>query len=166
MPKPSRSLPLLGLLSLALLSGCEGEPRNRPRGANRPNVQPREVIGKTTQEVADAPTEVQQGGQVASTKLDYNPTLPGNTYVKMVGKATTDQVRHAVDLYQAANGRYPKDTAEFKAEIIQANNLALPQLPATMEWGYDPQAHKLVVIEYPEKKAELGRQFREKVGAP
>src|SRR5205823_2034099 len=38
------------------------------------------------------------------------------------------KVKHALDLYQAENGRYPKGDEEFMTEVIKANGIALPQL--------------------------------------
>ena len=38
-------------------------------------------------------------------------------------------------------------------KIIKANNIALPKLPFYQEYAYDAPNHKLVIIEYPDKKA-------------
>ena len=57
-----------------------------------------------------------------------------------------------MDLYHAANDRYPKDYDEFMTEIIKANNIALPKLPHYQEYGYDEKEHKLIILEYPARK--------------
>ena len=57
-----------------------------------------------------------------------------------------------MDLYHAANDRYPKDFDEFMTEIIKANSIALPQLPPYQKYGYDEKEHKLIVLEYPDLK--------------
>jgi hypothetical protein len=62
-------------------------------------------------------------------------------------------MEHAIDLYQAENGRYPKDYNEFMEVIIKANNIALPKLPYYQEYGYDEKAHKLIILEYEDRKA-------------
>ena len=46
-------------------------------------------------------------------------------------------IEHAVKLFEATNARYPKDHEEFMSEIIKANNIKLPQLPADREYKYD-----------------------------
>ena len=58
----------------------------------------------------------------------------------------------AIDLYQAENGRYPASYDEFMTEIIKANNIALPRLPPYQAYGYDEKEHKLILLEYPDKK--------------
>lgn len=49
-----------------------------------------------------------------------------------------NNIRHAVDLYEATNSRYPKTQDEFMREIIQANDIKLPELPDGYEYFYDP----------------------------
>ena len=70
----------------------------------------------------------------------------------MIGKTSILQIEHAMKLYQAANDRYPKDLQEFMDEIVKANNIRLPTLPHYQEYGYDEKEHKLVILEYPDRK--------------
>ena len=70
----------------------------------------------------------------------------------MIGKASILQIEHAMKLYQAANNRYPKDLQEFMDEIVKANGIRLPTLPHYQEYGYDEKEHKLVILEYPDRK--------------
>ena len=79
-------------------------------------------------------------------------TIQGNAYVSIVGRTSILNIQHAMDLYKAANDRYPKNYDEFMAEIIKANNVALPQLPPYQAYAYDEKEHKLIVLEYPDKK--------------
>ena len=57
-----------------------------------------------------------------------------------------------MDLFHAANDRYPKDLDEFMTEIIKANNIALPKLPPYQEYSYHAEDHKLIILEYPDRK--------------
>ena len=100
-----------------------------------------------------------KGAQVASqTIVAKDPiTLPGNAYVTIIGRNSMLNIQHALDLYQASKGRYPKDYPEFMDEIIKANNIALPTLPHYQEYGYDAPNHKLIILEYPDRKAGPGR---------
>ena len=51
-----------------------------------------------------------------------------------------------------ANDRYLKNYAEFMAEIIKANNISLPKLLSYQEYSYDEKEHKLIILEYPDRK--------------
>jgi hypothetical protein len=156
-------VPLTALL--VLVTGCEGERRAK----KRTDVQPREIIGKTTQDIRAVEPEIKdEGAQVATPKITSKDpiTLSGNAYVSMIGQASILQIQHALDLYHAENERYPKDLQEFMDEIIKPNHIALPQLPAYQEYGYDAEGHRLVVLEYPARKEELNRQFQEKISVP
>ena len=55
-------------------------------------------------------------------------------------------IDHAVGLFHALEGRYPKDHDEFMTRIIDENKLRLPALPSEMSYQYDVANHKLVVI--------------------
>ncbi len=132
----------------------ESRPQARPQP---PQPQPKRptdsgpIIGQRTQEIRKAATEQQKGGaRVASTKItakDYI-SLQGNAYVTIIGRTSILKIQQAMDLYHAANDRYPKDLDEFMNEIIKANNIALPRLPPYQAYGYDEAEHKLVILEY------------------
>lgn len=148
-------------LAALLLAGCE-EPRN-PRTLNAKNPAPTPappaekntiIVGKRTQDIRDAKAEKAKGAVEAGTKItakDYI-TLQGNAYVTVIGKTSILSIQHAMDLYKAANDRYPKDYDEFMAEIIKANNISLPKLPTYQEYGYDEAQHKLIILEYSDRK--------------
>ena len=149
------------------LAGCD-----QPTGSTRPRarvtppaeiveqpappapVAPREILGKRTQDIRDMEKEKQAGGVVKDPKITVKAAyaLQGNAYVSIVSQAASQNIQHALDLYQAETGEYPKTYAEFKAKIIDANNIALPTLPFYQEYGYDTPNHKLVIMEYPDRK--------------
>ncbi len=151
------------VLPLALVAiGCD-EPRHpgkaRQEASAPPEApapyKPRDTIGKTTTDIRAAEPEIkEQGAKVASTKIVAKDPilLVGNAYVTMIGKTSILQIEHAMKLYQAANNRYPKDLQEFLDEIVKANNIRLPTLPHYQEYGYDEAEHKLVILEYPDRK--------------
>ncbi len=56
------------------------------------------------------------------------------------------QIEHALNLYQASEGNFPKSHDEFMTNIIKANNLALPQLTDDLQYRYDVENHKLVIV--------------------
>jgi hypothetical protein len=147
-------------LGLWLASGCT-EPRNVGGGANNPPPAPPKdnfIVGKTTQEVRPPTEQPPPGAQVAPAKITAKDpiTITGNAYVVAVNSTAFSNVKHAIDLWQAENGRYPKDYQEFKDEILKPDKpdgLRLPRLPFYQEYGYDEKEHKLVIWEYPDKKA-------------
>ena len=151
------------MLPLMLVAvGCD-EPRypakKRTEAAAPPEAtdpsRPRDVLGRTTQDIRAAGPEIkEEGAKVASPKIVAKDPilLTGNAYVTMIGKASILQIEHAMKLYQAANNRYPADLQEFMDEIVKANNIRLPTLPHYQEYGYDEAEHKLVILEYPDRK--------------
>lgn len=152
------------LLALATLAGCN-EPRQVSNKGKKNAVahapapatekEPEFIVGKRTQEIVPVNSEAAQGADVIEKpKITAKDpiTLQGNAYVTMIGQTSILQIEHATRLYQAANDRLPKDYDEFMAEIINANNIALPKLPHYQKYGYDEQQHKLVILEYPDLK--------------
>jgi hypothetical protein len=138
--------------------GDQGRDPARPKAAapakNTPK-KPEFIVGKRTQDIRDANVELKTGGaRVGSTKITAKEpiTLPGNAYVTIIGRTSILNIQHAVDLYQAENGRYPKDYNEFMEEIIKKNNIALPKLPYYQEYSYDDKEHKLIILEYEDRK--------------
>lgn len=179
--QPGRSAILATLLALSA-SGCGEEKRvtrptpgapgavlsaePAPPAPAQEEVKLRPVIGQRTSDIKDASVELQNGGQQANMKITAKDpiTLQGNAYVTSVGRIAIMNIQHAVDLYQAENGRYPKDYQEFMDEIIKKNNIALPQLPFYQEYAYDQNEHKLIVLEYPDRKAQFQAQQDKRLG--
>jgi hypothetical protein len=51
----------------------------------------------------------------------------------------------ALNKYKALNGNGPKSHDEFMAQIIDANQIQLPELPAGQRYVYDPEKEELMV---------------------
>ncbi len=144
------------LLAAIVLAGCEEE-RHVGSSTRKTQAKPTDsgpIIGRRTQDVRNAAVELKKGGEVASTRIVARDpiTLTGNAYSSIIGQASILSIQHALDLYRATNDRYPRDYDEFMAEIIKANNIALPVLPPYQKYGYDENEHKLIIIEYPAEK--------------
>ena len=145
------------LAGCVLITGCEEEPRHTP---GKPGVSSKQqdsgpIIGQRTQKIVQAaPALEQKGARVASTKIVAKDpfTLAGNAYVTSIGRVSQLAIEDAVNKYHAANDRYPKDLDEFMTEIIKANNISLPKLPPYQEYSYDEKEHKLIIIEYPDRR--------------
>jgi hypothetical protein len=154
------SRPLVCTLAMALLAlaaGCEDEPTTKPK------IQARDTLGKYTQEVRNLKPELAAGGQTTDGKVhatDYI-TLQADVYRTEVAKIAKMNVKHAIDLYEAEHGEKPKTYEEFMDVIIKKgkpDGIMLPMLPYYQEYGYDPEAKELVVIEYPAKKKAMEEQ--------
>lgn len=162
---------LPALVLLALLPGCDdsqrfsklgppppAQPKPQPESSPQPQPQPGFIVGKTTQDVRRADTEIAEGGaQPARTQINASDplNLASQSYIVSVDRIAEMNVKHAIDLYYAETGEYPKDYQEFMDKIIKpgrADGIALPQLPNYQEYGYDEKAHKLIVLEYPDRK--------------
>ncbi|MFO0956511.1 MAG: hypothetical protein U0800_03480 [Isosphaeraceae bacterium] len=122
---------------------------------------PRDTLGKTTSDVRDAQAEQARGGVATTGKIASRDPIriAGNAYVSIVGQSAVLNIKKAVDLFHAQNDRYPADTKEFLEQIIQANNIRLPQLPYYQEYAYDAESHSLIVMEYPARKEAREREL-------
>lgn len=54
-----------------------------------------------------------------------------------------NNINHALQLYNATHGNYPKTHDEFMEEIIKFNQIKLPELDEGIEYIYDPEDHTL-----------------------
>jgi len=176
MPTP-RSRPLLPIALLALAAGCDDPVKSRPTTtAAAPTPAPvappapepvktRDVLGKTTQDIRKYEPELEKGARVAPgqvTEKSYIAVV-GNTYVVAMDKIAAIAVTQGVETYRAENdGNYPKDYNEFMEGVIKHYNIALPQIPYYQEYAYDEKEHKLVVLEYPARKAARAKERGDK----
>jgi hypothetical protein len=153
------------LTGVAIDQDDMARPAAQPTAPARPTAQPKPkapakpefIVGKRTQDIRNAQTELKPGkAQVASTRIVAKDpyTLSGNAYVSIIGRNSMLNLQHAIDLYHAENDRYPKDYNEFMEVIIKANNIALPTLRSYQEYAYDEKEHKLIIIEYPDRKGQ------------
>jgi hypothetical protein len=55
------------------------------------------------------------------------------------------QIPHALDLYKAEHGEAPRSHEAFMRDIIEFNDIKLPELPAGQRYIYDPQREELMV---------------------
>lgn len=163
-----RSVWLAPLAILVLAAGCD---EDRPVKSAK-KIKTRETIGKYTQDVRPSAPELEKGGAWEAPRqiTAKDPiTMSGNAYVVAVNQVAAGSVKHTLDLYQAEHGEYPKNFREFMDEIIKPNQpdgLRLPQLPYYQEYGYDEVNHKLIVLEYPDRKAQFQKQQDQELGRP
>lgn len=62
-----------------------------------------------------------------------------------VNQMTINLYTHALQLYNAEKGHYPKTHEEFMEKIIKYNHIQLPELEEGDEYLYDPEDHTLKI---------------------
>ncbi len=134
---------VFGFCVLAGTAGCMWDDP-KPKAEDKKGI-----FGKTTQDIGQFDKDAEQ--KVSDQKINATDpvTAPLAAYGPMVEKLSIIQVEHAVNLFYASEGRYPKDYAEFMERIIKENNIKLPVLPYKGQYKYDEATHSLVCV-YPE----------------
>ncbi len=145
---------------LALAVGCDSGAKK-----TEPKVKTRETIGKKTQNVLKLQDELANGAVLASTEISVSDPLTqsAEAYRTSVGKIGAMAVQQAIQIRNAQSIMDPKPLTydEFMTEIIkkdQPDGIQLAQLPYYQEYAWDEANQKLVVIEYPQKKADFEKQ--------
>jgi hypothetical protein len=73
-------------------------------------------------------------------------TTPINVYFRAPERITFEAaIPHAMNLFNASEGRFPNSHDEFMQRIITENNIDLPRLPDGHRYLYDPQTRQLMV---------------------
>lgn len=138
---------------VVFLVGCEptppeGGPTNMSEMAALMDRQ--EPPSETAAAVAPTPPPppVVEEPQVVTSKTPKRGRLlhDRGSYLSAVGSARftaehqtiLNNVRHALDLYRAEHGEFPKSHEEFMTRIIEANSIVLPELEEGYEYWYDP----------------------------
>ena len=126
-----------------LFAGCVD---NQPAPATSP-------FNKTTDKIGDFDPDA--GGDVVKPEVKItNPiTGPLEAYGPIVQQLAGMQIDHAVNLFHATEGRYPNSYDEFMTRIIKENNMQSPMMPAGLEYQYDVENHKLVIIRSADAKS-------------
>ena len=143
----------LGLSLVVTSIGCF-----KPTGSEttEPKVQTRKTIGKTTQNVLELKAATEAGGIPASMAVSSSAIgVAADAYRTSVGTMAVLAVEQRMQMHQAQFGELPKDYESFMVDIIspgKPDGLQLPMLPYYQEYAYDPTNHKLIVVEFPNKK--------------
>jgi hypothetical protein len=144
---------------LALAAGCEDD---HPQ-TNKPRIEARDTLHKTTQNVYELKAELAKGAILADTEIQVADPLTqaADAYRTTVAKGGKMRVQIDMAQYEALNGEKPKTYEEFMEVIIKKgkpDGIQLPMLPYYQEYAYDTDKKELVVIEYPAKKKAMQEQ--------
>lgn len=139
---------LFALVILAPVGCAQGTPIIEPGAADSADEDGDggSILGKKTQDIGEF--DPAAGRNVSDSKIRAtNPiTGPLEAMGPMMEKVSKLEIDHALGLYYATNGYYPKTYDDFMTQIIKANHIQLPVLPAGAEYQYDVANHKLVVV--------------------
>lgn len=84
-------------------------------------------------------------------------TVSMSTFKSLRSKTAQIQIKSGLQAFYAEEGRYPKEFAEFKRDVLDRYNFQLPALPDYQRYGYDVKKRELIVLEYPNLKRTRGR---------
>ncbi len=70
---------------------------------------------------------------------------PTSTYLRIQDRAIFLNLEHAMNLYKGEHGELPKTHDAFMREIIEANNIKLPELPDDSTYIYLPDKGELMI---------------------
>lgn len=122
--------------AIVLLAGCM---ESQPAPATSP-------LKKTTDKIGEFDPKAGEEVVKPDVKITNPITGPLEAYGPLVQQVAALGIDHAVNLFYATEGRYPNSYDEFMTRIIKENNMRLPVMPAGLEYQYDVENHKLVVI--------------------
>lgn len=93
--------------------------------------------------------KAEQGVGLKGRSLDEHEGVmvtPAKVYFNVREKVIFNiRIPDALNKYKALNGNAPKSHDEFMTQIIEANLIQLPELPAGQRYVYDPQQEELMV---------------------
>jgi hypothetical protein len=93
--------------------------------------------------------KAEKGVGVKGRSLDQHEGLlvtPAKAYFAVRERAVFEiQIPGALKLYKATNDKGPKSHEDFMAQIIDANQINLPELPVGQRYIYDPEKEELMV---------------------
>lgn len=156
----------IAILTCFLLIGCEpAAPPAVPKvpiveakpAAETPAAPPQNPVSETVTRVVDENDRKESAEEKTQETKPKPPAAPGGEtrasevivggsgFNSMSASIERTQIVKAMADFQALNERYPKDHQEFMDQIIKANNIKLPVLPADKKYQYSPDRHELMV---------------------
>ena len=130
-------------ISLTSLSGCFKDPNPAP-----PPQQPKEgIIGKTTTDIGEFDPNQHKPADLAVDTSRPLHAMTAGSYQYSAAELAKINIKKAVEIFNALEGRYPKDHQEFMERIIKENGIELPVISTKHRYLYDVEKHELVIVE-------------------
>lgn len=107
---------------------------------------------KTTSEIG----EFKGDSKVVEPNVQISNPITGalEAYEPLKQQISQLGIEHAIQLFHALEGRYPKDYDEFMQRVIAENNIRLPVLGKGFRYEYDVENHKLLIVQKSETPDE------------
>ncbi len=88
------------------------------------------------------------GSEIVKPHVEVTDPITGPLAVLQNVRVEVPQmaIEHALNLFNASEGRYPETHAEFMTRIIGENKIGLAKLQDGLEYQYDVANHKLVIV--------------------
>ena len=141
---------ICGLWVLMAIVGCE----QAPPAASGPPVPALPTVAQPPAPAVPTPVptetvvaEVGVGQKGRSLDEHEGPVVtPVKAYFSTKERIVFEiQIPHALNLFNATEGRMPKSHEEFMEKIIKFNQIPLPELPPNSRYIWDPQTNELMV---------------------
>ena len=141
---------VLGAAGLSFLLGCADAPSGDSAKNTPPPVPPPVVVQAAPAANAEsdaAPVDTNTNTVAAEVGFGEKGHYDSQDYISVVVSSqfraieslTLSRIANAMQTYKAINGYYPKTDEVYFKEVIEANGIALPDLPDGQKYGYDPQ---------------------------
>jgi hypothetical protein len=163
-PKPAAGAganlaPMAGPVAPVLPDQLMNTPPVQAQPAPQPVAQPTPVAPVPATPIPAVPAGVPQGDMervkaqkgvgIAGRSLDpYEGVIvtPAKTLFTVRERVVFEaEIPKALQLYKATSGQGPKSHDEFMTQVIQANQIRLPELPPGQRYVYDPKTEELNV---------------------
>ncbi len=148
----SRHFFLLGLISLAVGCGDAGSPGPAvpppaaTAGSGPPAPLPPAVTPPPAAPVQEKASEDLTKKGIAAKEIGKGIlATPTSTYLRIQDRAIFLNLEHAMNLYKGEHGELPKTHEAFMRDIVEANNIKLPELPDDSKYVYLPDQGELMV---------------------
>ena len=141
MPRP---LHYTAILLTCLLAGCFDPPQPPPQ----PQQEAAPAVDAAAQPLVQ-PFEPDAGKAIVDPTRPITDPITGPLAALQNAREKIPQlaIEHAINLFNASEGRYPASFEEFMTRIIRENNINLPKLPDGLAWEYDVPNHKLLIVQ-------------------
>jgi hypothetical protein len=145
-------LPLLGLVCLAIGCGEAAQPggpapaASSTAGSAPPATMPPAIVPPPAAPVQEKASEDLTKKGIAAKDIGKGVlATPTSTFLRIQDKAVFLSLESAMNLYKGEHGELPKTHDAFMRDIIQANNIKLPELPDDSQYIYMPDKGELMI---------------------
>ncbi len=124
-----------------------GDPGSAPGGDAAAAVPPAQKASSAVVKAGAKLRDNSDAQKMITGKAGVLLDAPSNTLFNI-------KIPHAIQLFKAAEGRVPKNHAEFMAKIIEHNHLTLPVLIDGLVYQFNPEKEELWVYPKDQVPAE------------